>query len=283
MEDYPVNASRNDAKWITAALVVVIALALIACSRPLASVGPSPTAAPSKSLPTSSATSQPTFSPDPSTSESLGPSQTPEPTLASETSGASSSAPDELERSDAFWGPYAGVGLNWVWEFGSLSDMVNEVDLVIRGRVVGASTKSLPLNGQPLDHAVVHVAVDEILKGDPQMFEPGTVRILIGAAEQAWPPEQDVLPMGESLFFLKNDAVEWERRGGTPPDPDFSQSAYIRPSDQAILRDIGGQVSVIGASRMVDEFGADRFPLPLDGTSYNELLSLVRTLVEGAH
>lgn len=56
---------------------------------------------------------------------------------------------------------------------------------------------------------------------------------------------------------------------------------YFATNDyQGVLRNINGAVRVIGTQELIDVYGPDHFPLPLEGTDFELVVDQVRLLAQ---
>jgi hypothetical protein len=267
------------ARIVGAALVVAI---LGGCSYLGADATPSSEVqSPAQSVATSA-------SPDSTSSEatatvSIGPSSDPTPTASLATPAATDPATPPptpccmttpspspsfaagLAASDRFW-------KHWFEEcfFGafhiasSLEEITSQSDLVIRGKITDLYSRVL---GGIWHVAYVKVLVTEVLKGEPASAEAGTVEVQVGFASSDLDDLRSSLPAHDQLWFLTQD--EGRDTYNTTDYPQVS-----------VLRDIGGIVRVIQPEWIAGAYSRRHFPVPLDGTSFEELVAQVRRLVE---
>ena len=186
----------------------------------------------------------------------------------------------EIDRSDLFWSPITRRGA-YAQNYDSVGDITKAVHLVVRGRVVDVKVADfLPFEGdvEQIPILVGIIAVNDVLKGRPQMRVPGTVEVSLDAA---WPDWEKTLlanlPADDDLFLLlMNDAQQRTELGYAVKDPENEPYLYWRPNgDQAVLRDIDGRVDVI-------EPEADRYPFALDGVAFDAVTNDVVSAVQAS-
>jgi hypothetical protein len=213
---------------------------------PVATAHASPSLEPS---PSPTPTEEPTVEPTPAISPSPSPWSEP-----SFTAGR--------EASDLFWN-------NWYetcW-FGadpvssSLEEMVGLSDVVLRGPILDLH------EGGTVTYAIVDPV--DVLKGDPLLRQDGTVFVALGRAHVDLDELRSQLPAHDNLWFLKRDGIT-DR---------YYSTDYLQIS---VLRDIDGEVRVIWPSAIADAFSRRHYPLPLEGTSFEDIIQRVRDLVVGA-
>ncbi len=188
--------------------------------------------------------------------------------------------PEEEAISDRFW------EANWslaptAFRYESLEEIVDDADLIVRGRVTGTSDHGpLPVDDpggdltvRPMSFGVV--AISEVLKGVPMMLEPGAVLVARLGSKDLAPAE---FPRGEAVIFLNNYAQIREEFGkglfGDPSDRFY----YARPNGyQAVLRNMDCEVRIVWGPDD-EKLAGDEFPGPLDGQPFDDLLASIRAL-----
>jgi hypothetical protein len=192
--------------------------------------------------------------------------------------------PDEEAISDRFW------EANWnpaptAFNYESLQEIVDDADLIVRGRVIGTSEHGpLPVDDpggdltvRPINFGVV--AISEVLKGVPIILEPGSVLVARLGSKDLTPAD---FPRGEVVIFLNNYAQIREEFGkglfGDPSDRFY----YARPNGyQAVLRNLDCVVRIVSGPDN-EKLAADEFPAALDGQPFGDLLDSIRALVTRA-
>ena len=210
----------------------------------------------------------------------------PGPTVASRPSPAPTSLPghmNERERSDWYWGSVSDFEM-YSFRYDSLSEITTDAHLVVVGRVVDVqlgqvepfeSAAEVP-SSMPVVFGVV--AIDEVLKGEPEMQVAG--QILVARLGRTGMSAAD-LPRGRVLLFLKNYAL-WRSEGGYEVSPDAADRFYYtRPNGyQCVLRDIDDTVRIVdGPDGWEAALGP--FPSQLDGRPFEEVLDRVKELATG--
>jgi hypothetical protein len=142
--------------------------------------------------------------------------------------------------------------------YATLSEMTRGSDAVVRGRVVGvAPGRSFGAAGHALHHAAVTIAVDEAVAGalPPRHATQLTLEVpLYGGADMV-DPLRASLPVGESLFFLRNKGAA---------EADFYRLVVMR----GVIVNRGGSAEVLP--------GDDDFLTGLDGMPFDALVDEVR-------
>jgi hypothetical protein len=210
---------------------------------------------------------------------------TPEPTVSPEASIEPTPLPPPafttgLEASDQFWEPLYNTC--WFGAFGSpsMAQLTRNSDLVIVGRIVdlfiGEMYELEPGVRWPLSY--LRVAITEIIKGKPASRDVGSVEIQMHSIS---PEDVDVLrerlPGGDHLWFLKlEDPAERDPANQSPIAP---YAYYLSTKPQvSVLRNVDGRVEVIRPDAIAQALGREHFPVPLDGTDFDELVRRVREL-----
>lgn len=264
---------RGIGSRIGVSLCLIAALAsLVAGCALLPAVGssPNPSEFPSTPPPTVPETASPqaTSTPEPSILPTAVPS------LATATPINPSA---EKARSDAFWEALVGVGALYNFEYDSLADISADVDLIVRGRIADVYIAPDRTGEEELDTIWATVAVEDILKGEPITRNPGTIEVMLWFPGQ-WDTVRTNVPSEDALFFLMYDTADAIRRGDDIRNPEWSRYTYWRPNDQAVLRNIDGRVSVIARDEIIEEWGPDRFPVPLEGQPFDDVVSQAAAL-----
>lgn len=276
---------------------VVMAVQVVGCAyfgvNPSPTVGPqspAPSAPASASVPptpmetATAAPSEPSASFDPTPSVPSPTATLVQPTPQPTPSGDSSPLPSPshsqgLAASNRFWE-------NWYdtcW-FGaavfpivsSLEEITSQSDLVVRGTISDLYSRRTV----GWDVAYVTISIAEVLKGDPVSREAGTVEAQIGFGSSADLDElRSNLPVHDHLWFLVHESTR--DPGGNLAE----ESKTYYPTDYqqvSVLRDIGGTVEVVMPEAIANAYSRRQFPVPLDGTSFEELIDRVRQLTDGA-
>lgn len=189
--------------------------------------------------------------------------------------GASLVGDEVTSRSAKFWELLTRKG-HYAQDYDSVEEITDAVHLVVRGRITEIRTSTFRYferrvgetsddpNEDPLIPILVGIVrVDEVLKGTPNMRDPGLIEVSL---DVPWPEWEDVLlpnlPAEDDVFFLMNDAQQRAELGFPEDDPKTSPFLYWRPNgDQAVLRLTAGRVDVI-------EPIPGRYPSDLNGATY---------------
>lgn len=190
------------------------------------------------------------------------------------------------ERSDWFWEGVSAFG-RYGFTYDSLAEITKDSHLVVLGRIVDTQRGQLESFEAPPEesgigstHNVIFgvVAVDEVLKGEPEMKVAGQVLVArtglpdLAAAD---------LPQGQVLLFLKNYAQLREDEGVGPSSDADDRFYYSRANGyQCVLRDINGTTRIVDGPRGWEE-ALGPFPSQLDGRPFHEVLDRVRALAAG--
>lgn len=235
------------------------------------SVGPS--SIPSET-PTTSAAPTPTTAPTPTPDD---PTLPPTPTLSTPTPAAtllpSPSHASGLAASNRFWENWYETC--WFGAFdivSSLENITRQSDVVVRGSILDLYTK--PDNRW--NSAFVSVSIHEVLKGEPVSRVAGTVEVHIGFVGDDLEDLKSKLPSHDHLWFLEHEHTRDPRiepGGFTYYTTDYEQVS--------VLRGIGGVVRVIMPDAIANAYSRRHYPVPLDGTSFEDLVDRVRELAEG--
>jgi hypothetical protein len=141
----------------------------------------------------------------------------------------------------------------------SIPDMTRDVDLVVVGTVV--ATRPL-FDGRYLGPAMVtDVAVSSVLKGEPADDAPGRVQVETYGSV----PGSSVLPAQQHLLFLSRD--------------DSQRGYYLPGLFQNVFANVDGRVVIPLAHEIKRAADGNIFPLELQGTSFDGLVSQVRDAV----
>jgi hypothetical protein len=169
------------------------------------------------------------------------------------------------EASDAFWDMTFNDCFFGGFRFpSSLAEMVAASEVVMRGPIVdiyvvweeGASPSSEDI---PRSHLAVKPI--EILAGSPELDPDGNVRVTFGRTGDV-EGLRSRLPGHDNLWFLKGTHVYY-----------FADYPQI-----SLLRDMGGKVRVIRPRAIANSFSERHYPVPLEGTSFEDLMERVRRL-----
>lgn len=195
---------------------------------------------------------------------------------------------ESLAESDAFWDHWAVFP-----HFGelplqatSLAENVELAHLVIRGHIIDVYVGEVIEGDDPdlppnTEVAYVTVAIGEVLKGAPVSRTPGYVEVQLGYSPPQLDSIQASLPQHDALWFLMHDVTIRPR----PPehDSEIAPFTYFGSNDlQGVMRNVDGEVRVIKPEWIEEVFDASFFPLPLEGTSFDEVVEQVRGIAEEA-
>lgn len=170
-----------------------------------------------------------------------------------------------LAASDRFWAHW--YESCWFGAFpivSSLEEITRQSDLVILGTITDLYVR-FESDWQP---AYAKVLITDVLKGEPVSREAGTVEVQIAFASADLEEIRSRLPRHNHLWFLINE----EGHESTYQTTDYPQVS--------VLRDIGGVVEVIMPEAIANAYSRRHFPVPLDGTSFEELVDKVRQIAE---
>jgi hypothetical protein len=255
--------------------ILAVVAAAVAVSLPPRQAGPGgaggtpPGTVVAADSPTPSPT--PTPEPSPSPAPSVEPSPSPEP------------SDDALARSDSFWDEWMQEPppLGLPFDSDSLSQNARRADLVVRGPITDLYIGEYWAreSGDPWPLAYITVRVDEVFKGEPASRTPGYVEVQVGVAGPDIEEIRARLPGHDNVWFLMYD---WPRRD-TPAQrsPEIARFTYVlKGLYQGVLRDIRGEVTMLEAASYAQAYGSDKFPLPLEGTSFEDLVQQVRDVAQ---
>ena len=206
--------------------------------------------------------------PDATGSPAFRPSPTPTVTASSAVS-PTPLRPD-LAESDTFWnrwyepcffGPITPIPA-------SLKELISRSDVVVRGSIRDLRVRQFG----DWEVVLAKVEVAEVLLGTPHLSRSGTVdiQLFVDAVAPDVTSLRSRIPGHDHLWFVTLD----QGFAGTYYPSSFAQIS--------ILRDIGGMVEVIQPERISTAYSADQFPVPLDGTDFDELVQKVRELTDAA-
>jgi len=138
--------------------------------------------------------------------------------------------------------------------------MVGLSEVVLRGRVL--DVRDVEYGQFPILEMTVEPT--EILKGEPLLTADGevVVQFLRGAEASQL---RAILPDHENLWFLNLDE-------------DYHSYASSDYNQVSILRNVDGEVRVIRPDFIARAYSRDHYPVPLEGTSFDELMDKVREL-----
>ena len=191
-----------------------------------------------------------------------------------------------LEASDYFWQYWGGACYYGGMKLPrSLAAAYREADVVITGQLVDFYVSTYRVVGDnPTDPEVPpsplvfgRIEVVEVLKGDPSSRDPGYVEVEMGGPMETFEGLRQKIPSHDYVWFLSLDMGAYP---GAYPEPDGDGYIYYTPDAgmPSIIRGIDGKVQVLYPDTIERNFGADQYPLPLDGTSFNEFVDRVRNL-----
>lgn len=184
--------------------------------------------------------------------------------------------------SDVFWERFIGFGPPEAleYDFNSLDEVTTAVDLIVRGHITNvyigeewSKSPGLP----PLPIVYASVTVDEVLKGVPVSRTPGAVEVQLTIAARSFDVRSVSAPTEEYLWFLIYEPTHRIELGKPLVNSEIAPFAYFRPNQyQAVLRNFNGDVEVPIAVRVSAAYGANKFPLPLQGQRFQLLVDDVR-------
>lgn len=183
------------------------------------------------------------------------------------------------ERSDLFWSPVTHQGA-YSYSFATLSEITQQVDLVVRGHIssasLGRSVDAHPeIGGPPVSFVIVTIMLDEVLRGIVETESEGSVKLeLFLPNAAAWDAMMVNVPSHDHLFFLINIGLEEERLGKPVQAQEAGRFLYVPAKDQAVVRSIEGMV------RGIEPDGSDRFPAGLEGDAFSDVVDRVRDIAE---
>ncbi len=220
----------------------------------------------------------PSSDPTPTTSHAT-PAATPnDPTLQPTPCCESSPLPSPsqavgLAASDEFWQHGYDTCFFGVFDtVSSLADITRQSDIVIRGTIVDLYSRTRGAS----QGSFVKVSITEVLKGEPVSREAGTVEVDIGFQSDLEELRSSV-PGHDHLWFLVHE-------GTVDPDKQSAIDGFTYYTtdytQMSVLREIGGLVRVILPEAIANAFSPRHYPVPLDGTSFEDLVDQVRQLAE---
>jgi hypothetical protein len=144
----------------------------------------------------------------------------------------------------------------------SLAELTGESDVIVRGTIADLHTR----RAAGWDFSMARVVVADVLKGESRLEDPSTIDAQIGYGGAELAALRSSIPGHEHLFFLKfaNDTQHYY-----PTD-------YVQVS---VMRGIEGYVRVIRPDSIANAFSRDHFPLPLEGSVFEELVERVQEMV----
>ncbi|CAN5769617.1 hypothetical protein BH24CHL5_BH24CHL5_04590 [soil metagenome] len=268
-------------RLVGAIAVVAVVVAAIALSLPASGPGRTTKVTP---LPVGTLVALASAQPAPTNPIEASPS----PTFSATPDGAVAQTPavdEALAASDGFWNRWVDPPRLFQFEAESLADVTRQADLIIRGRVtdlyIGEYWRGRP-EEKPSPVVYVRVQISDVLQGEPVSRTPGYVEIQLGSP--AGPEEVEDyrarVPAEDSLWFLMYGPNFKERTLEPQRSSELAKFVYIRFNHyQGMLRDIDGLIRVVRPD-FVALYGGDKFfPLPLDGTDFEEVVDQVRDLV----
>lgn len=186
--------------------------------------------------------------------------------------------PHEVAVSDRFWESTSDFSPT-EFAYESLAEMAADAHLIVRGRVIGTQDRqAMPVSdpaGELTARAVTFgvVRIIEVLKGSPNVTEPGAVLVNRLGSKNLDVTE---LPPEDIIIFLMNYRQLAEDFGAGLFDDPSDRFYYTRPNGyQAVLRDINGLVRVVpGPDGWQEALGP--FPAPLEGKPFEEVVEAVR-------
>jgi hypothetical protein len=142
----------------------------------------------------------------------------------------------------------------------SLRQAIRQSDLIVVGRITGALGSELT------------VAIDDVLTGEPEPEQAGTVTIQVGPAinEDA----DYVLPLERHLFCLKY-LPTWLEELGRPPE-EQERAIY----DYSLIDPIFGPLREFdGIARATKTRNPDYFPAMFEGDMFEDVLTRIREAI----
>jgi hypothetical protein len=232
--------------------------------QPVATLPPAPPAsgAPTADAPTQPPELIPSFdvTPPPDTTPTHRPATSPTPPLRHV---------DGLEASNLFWDNFYNTCFFGAFDIASsVKDITAHSDLVVRGTIVDLYGVEVGGSDPPFHETYAMVSIAETIKGTPVPRKPGdpnVIHVFIGFGYDMERLRQS-LPAHEHLFFLSRDGD-----AATYFVNDYAQIS--------VLRNINGRVRVIKPGWIKGAFDARQYPVPLEGTSFDELVERVREIV----
>jgi hypothetical protein len=168
-----------------------------------------------------------------------------------------------MAASDQFWNTFYETCFFGAFRIpSSLDEVVRHANVVMRGEIVD-------MHEAQVGHFTVvnaSVAPAEVLKGEPVVRGNGTVKIQIGYDAQNVDQLRSQIPDHDQLWFLQPT----EDGAGYYPD------GYLQLS---VLRNIDGTVRVIWPDAIARAYSPHHYPVPLEGTNFEDLLVRVREIV----
>jgi hypothetical protein len=207
------------------------------------------------------------------------------PTLATATPTFDVAA--ELDASNWFWAEWLEpIGFELPYDAAVLFDAVGQADLIVRGHIqevfVGEYWRD-SADERPYPLAYARVEVGEVLKGAPASRTPGIVEVQLGrlASESDLERINDLAPDHDNLWFLMYGPNYGLRRLEPQKSAEIAPFEYVLGNEyQGVLREIGGQIRVVGGADLLADYGPDHYPLQLEGGDFDVLVEEIRSLVE---
>jgi hypothetical protein len=201
--------------------------------------------------------------------------------LSSDASTSAHSLPD-ADRSERFWNRLTAFG-DYGLVYDSIAEMGREAHVIVSGRIIDFThSEFYPFDPRPAEPddprswpiLVAVVEVEAVLKGTPQMRTANRIEVALDVSPADEGYLRDHLPLHPHLFFLMHDARQRTELGYPLSDPDNERYRYWRPNGyQAVLRVISGRVAVIKPRAEWEQPYADMFPIELDGSPLENVLS----------
>jgi hypothetical protein len=174
---------------------------------------------------------------------------------------------DGLRASNLFWDNFYETC--WFGAFpivSSLREITAQSDLVVRGTIV--DLYGVLRNDAGFETAYAKVLMGEVLKGSPVTRKPGednVIHVIVGSGYEL-ERLRSSLPAHDHLWFLKQDGS-----AATYFTTDYEQ--------MSLLREIDGFVRVLSPDYTKRVYSARHYPVPLEGTDFEELVERVREIV----
>jgi len=193
----------------------------------------------------------------------------------------------QLVESDEFWAQWLDpIGFELPHDATSLVHAVAQADLIVRGHIqevyVGEYWRD-SADEPPFPLAYALVEVGEVLKGEPESRTPDVVEVQLGrlASESDLERINDLVPDHDNMWFLMYGPNHGTRRLEPQKSAAIAPFEYFLGNEyQGVLREIGGQIRVVGGAELLSDYGPDHYPLPLEGGDFEGLVEEIRSLVD---
>jgi hypothetical protein len=194
---------------------------------------------------------------------------------------------DPVIDSDRFWAMWLEpIGYDLTFDADSLADSVRQADVVVVAKLtdvyVGEYWRTV--DDEPAVPLVYgRLEIGDLLKGELRSRLAGSVEVqlgqLEGEAEIEIPNLRMIMPTHDNLWFLMY-GPNWGVRTLEPQvSAEIAAYEYFLGNEyQGLIRGINGQVRLIGDEELESAYGPAHFPLYLDGTDFDSLVTQVRFL-----